>query len=251
MRGRSALWPCRPGRLPPPGPTRRAAPFSLSAHRTNFFRLGPVAYKMGELNYLMHIFLESSMNQHWLLRSVRTMISQVDRESLIRRLDAALAVGDGAEVLQIAMELGRIGRSDVARANRTNKKKTLEKACNDWIASTGVDPRKLFALATLLHESATDKRGKWRISVECALMVLRPDLSHRRGIFRPGMGVPARLRRVGDSQCQAKKDRERVAIVRKLGSAIAYSEGPLAPIFATVTARWTTIHNSGMGGAAA
>lgn len=179
------------------------------------------------------------------------MPERCDKVALLRQIGAALEANDGSTICRLASELAAVGKSQVARLNRTNKKKSAENARNGWLESTRVDPVKLFALATVLHESATDRHRKWRISVECALMVLRPDLSHRRGIFRPGAKVPQRIARVGNVVHQAARDKDREAIVRKLGSAMAYTNGPLAPLFAEVAASWTDIQSPATLGAAA
>ncbi|MFM5924593.1 MAG: hypothetical protein ACKOPG_10465 [Novosphingobium sp.] len=167
------------------------------------------------------------------------MPERSNKDALLCQIGAALAANDGSTICRLACELAAVGSSQVARTNRTNKKKAAETARSGWTEKTGVDPVKFFALAALLHNTATNRDRKWRISVECALMVLRPDLGHRRGIFRPGAKVPQRVARGGNSVRQAEMDRERDAIVRKLGSALAYQEGPLEPLFAEVAASWT------------
>lgn len=161
--------------------------------------------------------------------------------NFIGRVEVALGDDDGPAMLDLAKELAIRGRSETARANRTNKRKSSEKALSEWQAGTGVDPIKLFALATLLHDSATDGRRKWKQSVECALMVLRPDLSHRRAMFRPGVDVPLKLRPPTSARDRAKLDQKRNSIIRKLASAIAYKNGPLARQFTTFN-RWCANH---------
>lgn len=161
--------------------------------------------------------------------------------SILQRLEVALIADDGPATLLVAKELANHGKSASARANRTNKNKSIEKALAEWKAETGVGLMKLVAIATLLRESATDGQRKWRMSVECALMVLRPDLSHRRGIFRPGAEVPMRLRPPADQRARRRLDGERDKIVRKLAEIRRYSAGPLAPFISTIEAKGTNL----------
>lgn len=65
-------------------------------------------------------------------------------------------------------------------------------------------------------------------------MVLRPDLSHRRGIFRPGSPVPSRLRRPTVHQARLKLDEERGMIIRTLAERRRYQEGALGGYIATI-----------------
>ncbi len=157
--------------------------------------------------------------------------------SILQRIEAALVAEDGPATLQLARELASHGKAVTARANRTNKRKPIERALAEWKAETGVGLMKLVALATLLRKTATDDQRKWRVSVECALMSLRPDLSHRRGIFRPGAEVPMRLRPPADPSARRRLNGERDKIVRKLADAKRYKAGPLAPLILEIEAQ--------------
>lgn len=162
------------------------------------------------------------------------MLDRAYVASFLQRIEAALSLGDGHATLEIARELAGHGKSEIARANRTNKKKSIEKALNEWRAETGVGLLKLVALAALLRESASNGQRKWRFSVELALMVLRPDLSHRRGVFPPGAKVPLKLRPPQCPRARLKLDGERDRIVRKLAEIRRYKAGLLAPQIAMI-----------------
>jgi len=169
------------------------------------------------------------------------MLDRAYIASILQRTEAALLAGDGPALLQLAKDLADQGKSETARTNRTNKKKSVERARADWMGSAGIDPVKLFAFATLLH-SATDRKRKWRLSIECALLVLRPDLGHRRGMFSPGSQLPPRLRALVPTRGERdekRRDERREKIVRKLVEAKRYEAGPLAPLLLEIEAQGT------------
>lgn len=162
---------------------------------------------------------------------------QSDISALLQLVKESPISADGPALIELGNELKRLGRSASARANRTNKKKTLQRVREEWVAKAGVDPLKLHAMATLLHESATSGHRKWNTSVEVALMVLRPDLSHPRGIFRPGAEVPPKFRRQPSARDMTTVDQNRNAVIRKLRSAMSYREGPLYLSFEEITSQ--------------
>lgn len=150
------------------------------------------------------------------------------RSTLVSRIEEALASEDGVAILLLSKELAGYGKSDTARKNRTNKPKTLESARADW-DRVGIDPIKFHALALIL-ELGTSGHRKWAASIDAALMVLRPDLSFRPGVFKTGAAIPARFARPA-GLAGIKLEKQRKTIVRKLKSALAYADGPLAREF--------------------
>lgn len=162
--------------------------------------------------------------------------AQVTAASLLSACSAAPEAANWIEVTRLANELARLSKSETARKNRIGKKKSPEKARKDWIKSTGIDPVKFYALSALLHETATNRYRKWDISIDCALMALRPELSFRPGLFKSGASVPPRYARPTGTQARQKAAEDRKAIVRKLKSAAAYKKGPLSALFEKIDA---------------
>lgn len=166
--------------------------------------------------------------------AARRDAARVTIAPLLSAYSAALEVADWIEVTRIGTELARLGKAEIARKNST---KGAEKATEDIIIKTGIEPV-IFHALTQVYATYLGGHRKMRAAREYALLYLKPELFLKPGIFASPNDIPERWRRLLRPQQQRELADRRASILGKLKEMSERPASGLRPLLEKATRSW-------------